>query len=289
MGFIVEWAATFPLCDMTPWMLWCRVAGIVVMSGGVVILTISKLYYHVNDTGTCKNPRFDYKVITKSDLAKAPRSKKTGTEMVKSVCNTIFYSASFTLLVSCLCFCVGFINEWATTFPGRPITKLERQVAAYIGIIGTAVSIALMLLSDLVHAWIVNNVEAKQKLALRAASLAAAAEDSQEELELRHRHALSEIDYRKQISDMYSDADMTIPNMDEIKVTYIQDNPSNPMQRVRFEDMVEYQEVTTLKGQSGGTSECSSKLLSSKSLSRGELSGETHYSQSLECNFNSLH
>lgn len=157
----MEWAATFPLGDLTPWMFWCRIAGIALLLTGIIILTASKLIYSARETGTWQDPYMPYKVITKK-MADARKSELSPGNSAKVFSNLSFYLATIGLVACVLFFCVGFINGWAETYPGAKITQLERDIAGYLGIWGTAFCIFVMMVSDSVHVWIVNHIELKQ-------------------------------------------------------------------------------------------------------------------------------
>lgn len=153
-GFMVGWAKSFPLGDISPFMPWMQVIGVAVLLGGVILMSMAHLLYHKNDTMGVHRPT---RAIEEPILCKS----KSATTCIKTMSDGVFSLGFLALAVSLLAFCIGYISDWASQSPVK-ITDGQRKVIGVIGIGGMVGSILTMWATDLISAWITFHVERKR-------------------------------------------------------------------------------------------------------------------------------
>ena len=236
-GSVVEWASTFPLGNLTPWMFWCRIIGVTLLIIGTIILIASRLINSAKEPGTWSDPWIPYKVVTK--LTPKPNAPQPSFISKVKRLSTVTFSLACLGLVACLLFfCIGFINRWAETYPGAKISELERVIAGQIGIWGTVFCVTVMVIADCVHAWIVHHIERKRCPIPHNKESRSDSPTISFSVAARSGRPSSFI-------NSYTDAVVDLKDVNPITVPYVDENASDdamPLQQVRFKNEVQYRQ-----------------------------------------------
>lgn len=161
-GYVAEWARTFPLGDITAHTIQLRICGVSALVVAIILLSASHLLYYKNQYKKPKE-RLNYKRAAKGKVQQAPRTRNYQNDRKIQLIRTVtsadstFWLGMLLCVFSLLLFFIGYISEWANTFPIR-LESGSRQVCGILGIIGQVLSIIIMWAADAISTWIETNV-----------------------------------------------------------------------------------------------------------------------------------
>jgi len=146
------WAYTFPLGDVTQYMVTIRYSGFVLMAVGIIIVVMSDLIFHKSD-------KFDLNSFRVQETAAAIMSKpqQSWEEQCKDFLTSIATCAIWLFMFGWLGFFAGYIQDWSATLPVR-ISSTAKLSIGILGISTIVGSVIILWCSDCLNYLLVRRI-----------------------------------------------------------------------------------------------------------------------------------